>query len=189
MQVNYNEKLNGIEVSFDSKPSAKVLTNLKANGFRWHNVKKIWYAKDNAERRDALNQIASGNVSVSKSNGTKSEIANKCGVKVGDIFYFSFGYDMTIYSFFQVVSVTENSCRVVEIGKDFLGYNSFYERFKVETGKKHAPKSNSIWIKNQTDGDVKRTQIPSWSKEVYLKFDNHYARLYDGREVEENHWD
>lgn len=187
MQINYNEKLNGIEVSFDSKPSATVLTNLKANGFRWHHTKKIWYAKDNAERRAMLNEIETK--PVSKPKKAKSEIVNKQGVKVGDIFYICFGYEMTLYDFFQVVSVTENSCRVVEIPKNFVGYNHFYEQFKVETGIKHVPIEKSIWIKDQVNGDIKRTQVTSWDNSVYIKIDNHYARLYDGHVVEENHWD
>jgi hypothetical protein len=44
MTLTINKELNGIEVSFDSKPEQATLNTLKANGFRWHNVKKIWYA-------------------------------------------------------------------------------------------------------------------------------------------------
>ena len=45
-----NENLNGIEIGFESKPNAATISALKAAGFRWHNVKRIWYAKQTAER-------------------------------------------------------------------------------------------------------------------------------------------
>ena len=45
-----NKKLNGIEVVFESKPAQAVIDSLKANGFRWHKVKKLWYAKNTAKR-------------------------------------------------------------------------------------------------------------------------------------------
>ena len=45
-----NQELNGIEISFDKKPDNDTLTALKKQGFRWHRVKKVWYAKQTAER-------------------------------------------------------------------------------------------------------------------------------------------
>lgn len=42
-----NEKLNGVELYFDGKPSAEVLTDLKTNGYRWNGKKICWYAKQN----------------------------------------------------------------------------------------------------------------------------------------------
>ena len=45
-----NNDLNGIEIGFESKPNAATISALKAAGFRWHNVKRIWYAKQTAER-------------------------------------------------------------------------------------------------------------------------------------------
>ena len=48
--VEYNNELNGIEISFDSKPEQAIIQNLKSSGFRWHNVKKLWYAKQTEER-------------------------------------------------------------------------------------------------------------------------------------------
>ncbi len=45
--ITLNEKLNGIELSFPEKPTDEILTQLKTNGYRWHNVKKVWYARQN----------------------------------------------------------------------------------------------------------------------------------------------
>lgn len=45
-----NNELNGIELSFNSKPEKATLEAVKAHGFKWHNVKKVWYAKQTADR-------------------------------------------------------------------------------------------------------------------------------------------
>lgn len=55
-----NEEMNGIEVSFESKPSAATLDALKAAGFRWHRAKKIWYAKQTAERLTLAQELTEG---------------------------------------------------------------------------------------------------------------------------------
>ncbi|MDD4970800.1 MAG: hypothetical protein PHT07_15340 [Paludibacter sp.] len=41
--IRRNEKLNGLEVAFDKKPSEAVLTYLKDNRFRWSKPSKVWY--------------------------------------------------------------------------------------------------------------------------------------------------
>lgn len=43
--VTRNIEHDGIEITFSDCPNAKTRTALKSNGFRWHNVKHIWYAK------------------------------------------------------------------------------------------------------------------------------------------------
>ena len=53
-----NEELNGIEISFDSKPDTDTLTALKSAGYRWHRVKKVWYAKQTADRLTLATSLA-----------------------------------------------------------------------------------------------------------------------------------
>lgn len=50
--ANYrlNQDLNGIEISFEGKPDADTIEALKGAGFRWHRAKKVWYAKQTADR-------------------------------------------------------------------------------------------------------------------------------------------
>lgn len=55
-----NEELNGIEIMFDGKPAAETLEALKDAGFRWHRAKKLWYAKNNAERLTLAQSITDG---------------------------------------------------------------------------------------------------------------------------------
>lgn len=57
VEVTYNEEKNGIEIKFNEKPETEVLSQLKENGFRWHRIKKVWYAKDTEERRSFINSL------------------------------------------------------------------------------------------------------------------------------------
>lgn len=43
--IRKNEKLNGLEIGFNAKPSVEVLSYLKGKGFRWNNHAKVWYKK------------------------------------------------------------------------------------------------------------------------------------------------
>lgn len=47
--ITHNEKLNGIEIAFKTKPSNTVLDMLRANGFRWSYKSMLWYARYNQE--------------------------------------------------------------------------------------------------------------------------------------------
>lgn len=49
--VNYNAALNGIELTFEEKPSEAIREQLKAHGFRWSKKQGLWYARNNTERR------------------------------------------------------------------------------------------------------------------------------------------
>ena len=53
-----NTELGGIEITFDEKPSDEVREEMKSAGFRWHKVKKVWYAKQNAERIRLAERLA-----------------------------------------------------------------------------------------------------------------------------------
>lgn len=53
-----NKEVNGIEVIFDTKPAQAIIDSLKNSGFRWHRVKKLWYAKNTEERLLLAKSIA-----------------------------------------------------------------------------------------------------------------------------------
>lgn len=65
-----NTNLNGIEIKFDGKPSEAIRNKLKAIGYRWHKIKMVWYAKQNAERLALAQELAEF-----QENQTKSERA------------------------------------------------------------------------------------------------------------------
>lgn len=60
--ITLNQQLNGIEITFSSKPTAVILDALKAVGFRWHNEKRLWYARQNEKTLEVAEQIGSGAV-------------------------------------------------------------------------------------------------------------------------------
>ena len=60
--IKLNNTKNGIEVYFKNKPERSVIDNLKNNGFRWSNAKKMWYAKQNEQRLKFANTLSSGEV-------------------------------------------------------------------------------------------------------------------------------
>ena len=97
-----NYELNGIELYFEGKPSREVLDYLKQNGFRWHNTKKCWYAK---ERETTLKVVENLKGGVSLNTHAETKTMNIHGVKVGDIFWMSWGYEQTNNNFFQVVEL------------------------------------------------------------------------------------
>lgn len=57
LRVEFNTECDGIEVYFPSKPSQETRDALKAAGYRWHSVKKCWYAKRTEEHLQALRKI------------------------------------------------------------------------------------------------------------------------------------
>lgn len=75
-KVILNNELKGIELSFQSKPETSVLNEIKSNGFRWHNVKKIWYAKQTEERikfANTLKELETGET-IPKQQENKTEV-------------------------------------------------------------------------------------------------------------------
>lgn len=57
LRVEFNTEFDGIEVYFNSKPSQATRDALKAAGYRWHSVKKCWYAKRTEVHLQALKKI------------------------------------------------------------------------------------------------------------------------------------
>lgn len=57
LNITLNSEKNGIEIRFDSKPAAEIISDLKANGFRWSGKQKMWYAKQTAERMDFIGKL------------------------------------------------------------------------------------------------------------------------------------
>lgn len=117
--------------------------------------------------------------------------ANKFGVKVGDVFHMSWGYDQTNNDFFQVVELCgEQSVRVREVSLEFtstaIGFMGEDRVFKIPQDGELAPHAvQSIWIKDQKRGDIKRLQ--SWSGDgttnPYIRIENHHATKCEGKTI------
>lgn len=72
--ITLNSEKNGIEVRFDSKPAAEIISDLKANGFRWSSKQKMWYAKQTAERMEFIGKL-----------GEVSTVSEKSKLEVYDL--------------------------------------------------------------------------------------------------------
>jgi len=53
-----NREYEGIEISFDGKPSEEIRNKMKAVGFKWSSAQMKWYAKDNTRTRQVANELA-----------------------------------------------------------------------------------------------------------------------------------
>lgn len=113
--LTLNPSLNGIEISFDRKPSAETLKSLKGAGFRWHAKKKIWYAKQTAERLSLAHELAGepAEAAVTRKAEIKAVKYNH-SLRVGDILEASWGYEQTNVDFFLVVKASTSCVWVKE---------------------------------------------------------------------------
>ena len=163
-----NPQHNGIEITFPGKPGKAILEALKAEGFRWHSVKRLWYAKQ-TEKRLALAQSITNTGSPAEApeapkTRTTAEApkANKYGVKVGDVFYMTWGYEQTNNNFFQVVKVCGGtSVRVVEVWPSY-NVDTYYSHGMAEdrsynfNGEMLPKAERTIFINDQEKGDIKK---------------------------------
>lgn len=161
MQIN--TEFNGIEITFADRPNVQTRAELKAHGFRWHSVKKLWYAKQSPNRL-AFAQTLTGSTEEPLEAEPKQDpvkLTNKFGVGVGDIFYASWGYEQTNADFFQVVElVGKASVRVREvylqrIAEDPVSPMSADRTYKI-TRELLPPAPHSVFIKDNEKGDLKR---------------------------------
>lgn len=154
-EVLKNEEFKGLEVYFENRPNKNILDYLKSNGFKWHTIKKCWFAKDNEKNQKVINGLNGEHKEETK---TKKEFL--FDVKVGDIFYDSWGYEQTNLTFFKVVSlVGSKSVRVVEVQleetkEDTQGY-SMARMVTFNPSKSYVLKK-STFIKDQINGDLFR---------------------------------
>jgi hypothetical protein len=154
--ITNNPTFNSLEISFDGKPSEEIRNALKQLRFRWHSVKKVWYGYSTEE---AARAAIDGKPT--KTAKTTKETVNKYGVKVGDLFYASWGYEQTNVDFFQVIAlVGETSVRVREVHPEIIderatGPMAADRTYKLTTDLLPAV-SSSIFIKDQEKGDLKR---------------------------------
>lgn len=179
--LTLNQELNGIEIKFDCKPVSEVLNTLKSNGFRWHGKKKVWYAKQTPERLEVAKAITSGAEIKKEDQKKKSEKTNIYGVKVGDIFCASWGYEQTNNDFFQVVAlVGKQSVRVREVYPEIINRDPVSgmseDRVYKLTGELLPPAPHSVFIKDQENGDLKRLK-PGYFQDEKKAMENCYFNL------------
>lgn len=164
--INTNPAFNSVEITFDGKPCEAIRTALKELRFRWHNVKKVWYGyTDEETARKAIEAAENGNPIETKTATPKAKPApvNEYGVKVGDIFVSSWGYEQTNVDFYQVIAlVGKHSVRVREVAPEIINEEacssmSCDREYKMTN--ELLPPVRSIFIKDQENGDLKRINL------------------------------
>jgi len=67
VEVRINEAKQGVEIHFPVKPSAQVLAEVKACGFKWGKFNKCWYAKLSELNVTRANKIAGTSITINGS--------------------------------------------------------------------------------------------------------------------------
>ena len=57
MKILENTAKNGIEIYFESIPKKEILNKLKENLFKWHAIKKCWYARATEKARELATSL------------------------------------------------------------------------------------------------------------------------------------
>lgn len=100
-----NNELNGVEIYFKGKPVKEILTNLKANGFRWNGKKLCWYAKQSEDTIATAEAMANGQEIKIEATQTTTKATNKKVISLADRLQFIPGTtDISQYSFHTVGS-------------------------------------------------------------------------------------
>ena len=109
--------------------------------------------------------------------------ANKFGIKVGDLFYSSWGYDQTNVDFFQVVALSgESSVRLRPVVPPVLeddptGPMASYVTYKTDELPILPSTGASVFIKDTERGDLKRVQRSGYDGSLYVKISS-FANAY-----------
>lgn len=159
--ISRNEQYNSLEVTFAAKPSEDVRNALKALKYRWHSLRHVWYGYSTEDAvRAAIEGTQQPKTEDSKTMAPK---CNRFGVKVGDLFHASWGYDQTNNDFFQVIAlVGESSVRVREVcpvceQAEAVCWAAENRTIRTNTNGELLPAvSSSVFIKDQEHGDLKR---------------------------------
>ena len=131
--INRNEKYNGIEITFNQKPEEAIREELKANGFRWHGKRKLWYAKETAANL-ALAQRIAGNEEIAPAKAKEPE--RNHDVKIGDLFVSQWGYEANIVDYYQVVGLKGKTQVVIRaLKKNVVGSGNGWQSYKVVPAK------------------------------------------------------
>lgn len=101
--VNTNKTFNSLEITFTSMPTSEERNALKGLKFRWNPKKSIWYGFATVE--EIAKALAGEATQEEKKPAAKPEKVNKYGVKVGDLFVASWGWEQTNLDYYQVTEI------------------------------------------------------------------------------------
>ena len=201
-EIKNNESQNGIEIYFKVYPLTGTKETMKKNGFRWNHKKGCWYAIKSMTTESIADIVADTTLTdyenIAKTTGeevkaisdkvehrkgqktaNKSVKKNKYGVKVGDVFSMSWGYEQTNNNFFQVVALAgETSVRIVEVLPGIINRDAINDLAEDITYnlKECVARETSCFIKDQEKGDLKRVK-PGYNGKLTIYMTS-YADAY-----------
>lgn len=218
-EIKINSQFGSREIYFNEKSAEEVREALKALHFRWNVKKSCWYGFADEETISAAIGNSSDNwqpiegavnapVGYHWENNGKSRfsgeykhrlakdeaapaphVVNKYGVKVGDIFHCSWGWEQTNEDFFQVVSLSgASSVRVRQVSlrlnsEDAVSSMSGNYSFVLPQDGEILPACNSIFIADEEKGDLHRL-IDDGNGSAFFKLEGrYYCRPYHGETV------
>lgn len=165
-KIVVNEEKQGEELYFNEKPTAEIIATLKENCYKWHNGKKCWYRK--------LEYTG-------KTRETKQDKKNYLGVKIGDIFSFSWGYEQTNINYFQVVGLKGTKQVIIREIAYKITETTGYESYKVAPCK-DVFLENSQFIKDNEIGAVKQVKQLGNGR-IYINIESFgWCSLWDGQD-------
>ena len=111
----------------------------------------------------------------------KKIVENVNGVKVGDVFYTSFGYNMSLVNFYLVVDTTRTCARLKRLAVEVVD-GDLSEGHIVPTLDKFVDDEDIV---------LKNTRKDDMGKDPYIvNLDyKHCGFLWDGKPKYVNHWD
>lgn len=189
--IAINEKFNSLEINFTDKPSEAVRNILKGFKFRWNPKKSIWYG---FAEREEIEKALDGEKAEPKASKAKKAPEFDFNVKVGDLFYSSWGYEQTNTTFFQVIAlVGKKSVRIRQVcpeivNEDVTGGMSADRTYKL-SNEILPPTEYSVFIKDQENGDLKRLRSYHQDSRNNPQFDiSSYAiaEKYNGETLSES---
>ena len=170
-----NNVYNSNEIYFTEKPSEEIRNGLKFLKMRYNPKISCWYGFATVE--EIQKAIEEPNT---EKKETSKEIKNDYGVKVGDIFRYSFGYDATLYEFYQVRQILSKKMILVSKIKP-IAYNHDYD----SQNSWHWTLKNDGTVyeddKNYTDElNIKKiVKLSKWDREpkpqISVGFNNRYT--------------
>ena len=164
-KVVINEEHQGEELYFDEKPTHEVITILKENCYRWHRTKHCWYRKLNYTGKRQINQ----------------EQKNYLGVKVGDIFHYSWGYEQTNANYFQVVALKGTKQVIIREIAYKTTETTGLDSYRVAPCKDRFLQ-HSQFIKNNDIGAVKQVKGLQ-NGTIYISIESFgFCSLWDGKD-------
>lgn len=163
-KVITNEEHQGEELYFNEKPTSDVIDTLKENCYRWHNIKKCWYRKLEYTGRTKVN---------------KQTQQNYLGVKIGDIFHYSWGYEQTNANYFQVVALKGTKQVVIREISYEIAETTGLDSYKVRPCKDVFLK-NGQFIDDNEKGAVKQVKGLK-NGTIYINIESFgFCSLWDG---------